>query len=67
MPVLPNFVEQLILLRLNQGPGSLLDLFGAGAFRVAVSAVKLGIFNALAQRPLTGEELAHHIGSNEQA
>jgi 2-polyprenyl-3-methyl-5-hydroxy-6-metoxy-1,4-benzoquinol methylase len=67
MPVLPNVIEQLILLRLNQGPGPLLDLFGAGAFRVAVSAVKLGIFNALAQRPLTGEELAHHIGINEQA
>jgi SAM-dependent methyltransferase len=67
MPVLPSFVEQLILLRLNQGPGPLLDLFGAGAFRVALSAVKLGIFNALAQEPLTGEALAQRIGLHEQA
>ncbi len=67
MPLLPNFVEQLILLRLNQGPGPLLDLFGAGAFRVAHSALKLGIFDALSQGPLTGEELAQRIGMHERA
>jgi SAM-dependent methyltransferase len=67
MPLVPNVVEQLLLLRLNQGPGALLDLFGAGAFRVALSAMKLGVFNALAQGPLTGEQLAERIGINERA
>jgi SAM-dependent methyltransferase len=67
MPLVPNFVEQLILLRLNQGPGALLDLFGAGAFRIALSAVKLDLFDALAQGPLTGEELAGRIGMHERA
>jgi hypothetical protein len=67
MPLLPNAVEQLILLRLNQGPGALLDLFGAGAFRVVLSAMKLGLFDALAQGPLTGEQLAERLSINERA
>jgi biotin operon repressor len=44
-----------------------LDLFGAGAFRVALSALKLGLFDALAQEPLSGEELAQRLGLHEQA
>ncbi len=66
MPVLPNFVERLILLRLNQGPGALLDLFGAGAFRVVNSALDLGLFDVLAQRPLTVGELSERTGTNER-
>lgn len=66
MPLLPNFVERLILLRLNQGPGPLLDLFGAGAFRVAHSALKLGIFDVLSQAPLSAGELAQRTGTHER-
>ena len=66
MPVVPNFVERLILLRLNQGPGALLDLFGAGAFRVVCSALELGIFDALSQGPLTVDEVSQRTGTNER-
>lgn len=66
MPVVPNFVERLILLRLNQGPGPLLDLFGAGAFRVVCSALELGIFDALSHGPLTVGELSQRTGMNER-
>lgn len=66
MPLLPNFVERLILLRLNQGPGALLDLFGAGGFRVVTSALEFGIFDALSQEPLTVGELSQRTGTNER-
>ena len=66
MPVVPNFVERLILLRLNQGPGPLLDLFGAGAFRVVCAALDLGIFDALSQGPLTVGELSQRTGTNQR-
>lgn len=66
MPLLPNFVERLILLRLNQGPGALLDLFGAGAFRVVYSALEFGIFDALSQGPLTVAELSQRTATNER-
>lgn len=66
MPLVPNFVERLILLRLNQGPGSLLDLLGAGAFRVVTSALEFGIFDALSQGPLTVSELSQRTGTDER-
>jgi len=33
MPVVPNFVERTIFLSLNQGPGPVLDIWNAVAFR----------------------------------
>lgn len=34
MPIVPNFTERLMLLKLNQAPGPMLDFLGAQAFRV---------------------------------
>ena len=32
MPVIPNFIERMVLLKLNKGPGPMLDMLGALAF-----------------------------------
>ncbi|MCS4537849.1 MAG: methyltransferase [Thaumarchaeota archaeon] len=66
MPVIPNLLERFALLKFNQGPGLLLDILGAGAFRAVVLAIKRGIFEALTDSPLTSKELAYKIKSSEQ-
>ena len=66
MPIVPNLFERFALLKFNQGPGLLLDILGAGAFKAVVLAIKLEVFEVLADSPLTSSELAHKIKSNEQ-
>jgi len=39
VPVVLNLIERLILLTLNQGPGLMLDVLGAQAFRAVCVAV----------------------------
>ncbi len=57
MPVVPNAVERLAMLRLNRGPGPLLDLLGAGSFHAVAPAIDLGVFEAL-DTPRTAADLA---------
>ncbi|WP_435179957.1 methyltransferase [Halorussus sp. AFM4] len=64
MPVEPNFVERVALFRLNRGPSSMLDLFGAGGFRAVALARDLGLFEAL-DGPLTPRELAASLDADE--
>ena len=52
MPIMPNFIERLILLKLNLGPGVMLDILGAGAFLTISAALKLGVFETLSGGPL---------------
>ena len=66
MPVTTNFLERMILLRLNQGPGPFLDLFGAMAFKAVSTALELDIFEALSGGPLTPEELGRRIKASER-
>jgi len=66
MPILPNFIERLILLKLNQGPGLMLDFLGAQAFRTVCVAVKLGVFEALSGGALTAAETAHRVEASER-
>ncbi|MFC6939339.1 methyltransferase [Salinirubellus sp. GCM10025818] len=63
MPVVPNAVERLALLRLNRGPGPLLDLLAAGSFHAVVRAVDLGVFEALAE-PRTAADLANDLDAD---
>ena len=65
MPIVPNFIERLILLRLNQGPGLMLDFLGAQAFRAVCVAVKLGVFETLSGGPLTVTETSRQIKADE--
>jgi predicted O-methyltransferase YrrM len=66
MPVTPNFMERMILLKLHKGPGPLLDLLGAWAFKAVSVAVKLDIFESLSSGPLTATEIAHRMKASER-
>ena len=61
MPIVPNFLERLLFLKLNHGPGPMLDLFGGIAFRAVAAGVNLGVFDALKDGPLSSGELARKI------
>jgi len=62
MPFVPSPLERLLLSRLNLGPGPLLDVIGAGAFRPVGVAVDLGVFEALRDGPRTAAEVATASG-----
>jgi len=66
MPCVPSLIERLMLLTFNQGPGGMLDLLGAQAFRATCVAVKLGVFEALKGGRLSASETARKIGADEQ-
>ena len=66
MPILPNFIERLVLLTFNQGPGLMLDFLGAQAFRVVGVGVRLGVFEALSGGSLTAAEAARHVQASER-
>ncbi len=66
MPIIPNYIERLILLKLNQGPGLMLDFLGAQAFRAVCVAVKLDVFETLSGGPLTAAEIARKIKADER-
>jgi len=66
MPVTTNFMERMILLRLNMGPGPMLDLLGGMAFKAVSVAHKLDIFESLTSGPLTAAEIAHRIEASER-
>lgn len=66
MPVNPNFLERLVLLRLNKGPGPMLDLFGAASFESVSLALELEIFETIARDadPLPAEALADRVDAH---
>lgn len=66
MPFVPSALERLLFGRLNLGPGFLLDVIGAGAFRAVGLAVDLGVFEALRNGPKTAAEIAHRIGTHTE-
>lgn len=66
MPVRPNFLERLLLFRLNKAPGPMLDLFGAGGFEAVCFALELDLFEALAGGPRTPSELAGRLDADER-
>ncbi len=66
MPVQLNFMERLMMLRLNKGPGPMLDALGVMAFKTASAAVKLGLFEALSGGPLAPAEVARRINASER-
>lgn len=66
MPVNPNFLERLVLLRLNKGPAPMLDLFGAASFESVSLAIELDLFELLAdtETPLAAVTLADRIDAH---
>jgi precorrin-6B methylase 2 len=65
MPLIPNLLEQAMLMKFNIAPSAILDLGGAIAFRAAAAAIRLGVFDALSRGPLTAAEIAQQIAVNE--
>ncbi len=61
VPLLTNFFERLVFLKLAEAPGPILDLFGASAYKAVSVAVKLNIFQTLNHGPLTADEVARQI------
>ncbi len=61
MPLLPSFIERLLFIRLNKGPGPIFDWVGALGFKSVVVALRLGVFDALGREKLTGAELARKL------
>lgn len=66
MPVTPNFLERLVLFRLNKGPAPVLDLFGAASFESVTLALDMNLFETLAEgdTPLTATGLADQIDAH---
>ncbi|WP_336365430.1 methyltransferase [Halalkalicoccus salilacus] len=66
MPVNPNFLERVVLLRLNKGPAPMLDLFGAASFKSVSLALELDLFGLLAdvETPLTAATLADRLDAH---
>ncbi len=65
MPVDPNFVERLVLYRLNRAPAAVLDLFGAATLEAVTFALDAGLFEALADAPATPADLAVRLDLHE--
>lgn len=61
MPLAPNALERLLLLRLNKGPGPILDLVGGAGERAVGLALDLGVFETLADGPATAADLAPRL------
>ena len=61
MPIPASFVEQMIFSTLNLGPAPILDIWSAAAFRIVLAAVRLGVFEALADAPLLSAALAQRL------
>jgi SAM-dependent methyltransferase len=62
MPLRLTDEERGRLLETNEGPAPMLDMVSAFVFRMAATAMKLGVFEALREGPLTPAEAAERLG-----
>jgi 2-polyprenyl-3-methyl-5-hydroxy-6-metoxy-1,4-benzoquinol methylase len=65
MPIQPNLVERTAFYALNAAPAPMLDLAGMLAYQALSTAVRLDIFNCLAERAASPAELAVVLGADE--
>lgn len=63
MPLQPNLIERLLFLSAHQAPGPLLDVLAPLGFHAVRAALSVGVFEALAQGPLSLEGLARATGA----
>lgn len=61
MPIVLNPFEHFMFLTLNQGPAPLLDMNGSAALPVVVAAIRLNVFETLAEQPATSDVLARRL------
>ena len=66
MPLSPNIIERTLFLTLNQGPGPMLDMWSGPAFWTINTALKLDIFETLANGPQNAVEVAQAISGDSK-
>ncbi|AHG03578.1 O-methyltransferase [Halobacterium sp. DL1] len=64
MPIVPNALERLYVLRLNRSPGATLDMFASGAFDALGVAIEIGAIDALYEEPATVSVLAERLDAD---
>lgn len=65
MPITPNFLERSLFFGLNQGPGPMMDIWSAVAFRAVLAGIRLNIFETLDRGTLTTDTLAKQLNINK--
>jgi 2-polyprenyl-3-methyl-5-hydroxy-6-metoxy-1,4-benzoquinol methylase len=65
MPIQPNLLERTAFYALNAAPAPMLDLAGMLAYQALSTAVRLDIFNCLANKPASPAELSAILGTDE--
>lgn len=65
MPDIPNLVERTYMLRLNRGPGPMLDLFNGMGLEAAMLGLDLGVFEGLDEEPASATALAARLDVDE--
>lgn len=65
MPITPNFLERSLFFGLNQGPGPMLDIWSAVAFRAVLAGVRLNIFETLDGVELAPRTIAKKLNMDE--
>jgi 2-polyprenyl-3-methyl-5-hydroxy-6-metoxy-1,4-benzoquinol methylase len=66
MPIQPNLIERTAFYTLNLAPAPFMDLAGAMAYQTISTAVRLGVFQALAEQPRSPSELAQRLEMQER-
>jgi 2-polyprenyl-3-methyl-5-hydroxy-6-metoxy-1,4-benzoquinol methylase len=66
MPIQPNLLERTAFYTLNQAPAVMLDLAGAISYQAVSTAVRLELFDALAENPMTAAELAQKLQAQQR-
>jgi 2-polyprenyl-3-methyl-5-hydroxy-6-metoxy-1,4-benzoquinol methylase len=66
MPIQPNFLERTAFYALNQAPAVMLDLAGALSYQAVSTAVRLELFDVLAENPMTAAELAQKLQAQQR-
>ena len=66
MPIIPNILERFLLLKLNQAPSALIDVFSPAGLRAVILASDIGVFDALENRPMTVDDLAERTSTDSQ-
>ena len=61
MPIVLNPLEHLMFFTVNQAPAPLLDMYGSAALPVVVAAIRLNVFETLAEKPVTTDVLAQRL------
>ncbi len=64
MPIKPNLIERTLFYTFNAGPAPVVDIWSGIGLRTVVAAVRLGVFETLAEGALTPAALAQKIGAD---